>query len=248
MFTEERARWLHQHYCWLDEHLPAHTDKVSPRLILPTPEFYPARNSRDYAFAQVTFEQTREYMGIRDWPCTLSVQSDEDQNLPHLRVAGLFGETRTSGAAGTFCAGDAVEITYSPSLLKNPTGLISTLAHELCHYLLATVKTEPPCGWADHERLTDLAAVREGFGVFLCNTAFEFGQWGDAQFSGWQSSTRGYLTEAELGFSLGIFCVRNGLTPDDVVSFLKPNPAEIFWDSIGYIEDLEGDGQSHAAF
>jgi hypothetical protein len=238
MFTEERALWLYQNYRWLDDHLPARTDGSFPRLILPTPDFYPMRNSRDHAFAQAVFDQTRDYMGIRDWPCTLSPQSEEDQRLS-LKSAGLYGESRSHGAAGTFFAGDQVEITYSPALLKNPPGLISTLAHELCHYLLATVATEPPCGWAEHEPLTDLAAVREGFGVFLCNSAFEFGQWGDAHFTGWQSSTRGYLKESELGFSLGVFCVRCGLNPDDIVRVLKPNPGEVFWDSIEYVENLE---------
>jgi len=249
MFTEERALWLYRNYCWLDEHLPKRQDgsAKTSELILPTAQFYPMPNTRDHAFVQTVFDQTRSYMGILDWPCTLTAQSEEEKNFG-MREAGLYGYNQTSSAAGTFFAGDEVEITYSPKLIKSPPALISTLAHELCHYLIATIHTEPPCGWAEHEPLTDVAAVREGFGVFLCNTAFEFGQWGDALAAGWQSSSRGYLTEAELGFCLGIFTIRNRLNPDDVMKFLKPNPAEIFCDSLDYIETLEGPDVSHKSF
>ena len=248
MFTEERALWLYRNYCWLDENLPKRQDgsAATNGLILPTQQFYPMLNTRNHAFAQAVFDQTREYMGIRDWPCTLTAHLEEEQL--GMREAGLYGYNQTNNAAGTFFAGDQVEITYSPSLLRTPAALIATLAHELCHYLIATIQTEPPCGWAEHEPLTDLAAVREGFGVFLCNSAFDFGQWSDAQFGGWQSKNLGYLKEPELGFSLGIFTVRNELNPDEVIKFLKPNPAEIFWDSLDYIETLEGPDVSHHSF
>jgi hypothetical protein len=113
------------------------------------------------------------------------------------------------------------------------------MAHELCHYLLATVKEEPPCGWEEHEPLTDLAAVHEGFGIFLANSAFGFSQWTNTQSQGWEFSSRGYLNEAELGFALGIFVVRRKLPPEDAGRHLKRNPAEVFWDSLDFIEELE---------
>ncbi|HRE80052.1 MAG TPA: hypothetical protein PLN52_03340, partial [Opitutaceae bacterium] len=97
----------------------------------------------------------------------------------------------------------------------------------------------PPSGWADHEPITDLAAVHEGFGIFLCNTAFQFSQWSDSTYAGWRYNSQGYLNTAELGFSLGIFCVRNQIDPELAMAHLKLNPSEVFWDSLGYIEELE---------
>jgi hypothetical protein len=240
MFTEERARWLYQHYRWLEANLPARVGEHAPQLILPTPEFFPARNTRDHAFAKAMFDTTRSFMGVIEWQCDLVAQSGEEreQQVAMTRGSGLYGESKFNDAAGTFSAGDRVQITYSPRLLGEPVGLVATLAHELCHYLLAMVKVEPPCGWSEHEPLTDLAAVHEGFGVFLCNSAFNFNQWTDSQYSGWQSSTRGYLNEAELGFSLALFCVLNGVEPELGARHLKPNPAEVFWDSLDYIADL----------
>jgi hypothetical protein len=235
MFTEERAQWLYRHYRWLEAQLPQRLEDYKVPLILPTPEFYPMRNTGDHAFAESVFNATRHHMGILDWPCRLTAQSDAERQP----LKGVVGETSWSDAAGTFRVGEEIEITYSPGLLRDPTGLVATLAHELCHYLIAQVTEEPPCGWKEHEPLTDLAAVHEGFGVFLCNSAFYFAQWNDHQNAGWQWSSRGYLNEAELGFALGIFCVRGGIDPNQAGRFLKQNPGEVFWDSLDYIADLE---------
>jgi hypothetical protein len=215
MFTEERALWLYRQFCWLERHLPARTGEYDIPLILPTPDFYPQRNTYDHAFAESVFHTTRAFMGIAQWNCRLVPQSDEQREMAAALSRGApYMETRYADAAGTFFAGEEIEITYSPSLLRDPPALVAVLAHELCHYLLATVKEEPPCGWAEHEPLTDLAAVHEGFGVFLCNSAFHFGQWSTATHGGWQTSTRGYLNEAELGFALGVFCLRRGVAPE----------------------------------
>lgn len=240
MFTEERALWLYRHYLWLEEHLPKHQGAFTVRLILPSPDFFPTANTRDHDFAEAMFAQTRAFMGLSDWACRLVPQSEDDDVQTALRQRGVEGESQRTSAAGTFVASQGdIEITYSPRLLNDPSSLVATLAHELCHYLMATVETEPPCGWADHELLTDLAAVHEGFGVFLCNTAFQFSQWSDSTYAGWRYSSQGYLNTAELGFALGIFCVRNQIDPELAMSHLKLNPGEVFWDSIGYIEELE---------
>lgn len=239
MFTEERARWLFQHYRWLEQQLPRHEGRERTPLIQPTPAFYPQRNTRDHAFAESVFDTTRGFMGMGDWACVLAPHSD-DAPRPAESVRG-FGATETtwSGAAGTFSSGaGVVRITYTPSLLNEPAGLVATLAHELCHYLMAAVREEPPCGWAEHEPLTDLAAVHEGFGIFLCNTAFHFSQWTNSTHTGWRTGTRGYLNATELGFALAIFCVRNAVDPELALKYLKPNPAEVLWDAIPFVEEL----------
>jgi hypothetical protein len=240
VFTEERALWLYRHFLWLEQNLPGWTDPHRQPLILPTVRFYPQRHTLDHAFAESIFETTRGYMGMSRWKCRLVPQSDEEREAARALSRGAASsEMSYAGAAGTFSVGDGVEVTYSPSLLRDPTGLVAVLAHELCHYLMATLKVEPPCGWAEHEPLTDLAGVHEGFGVFLCNSAFQFGQWSTATHGGWRSGTRGYLNEAELGFALGIFCVRRQIDPELAMSHLKQNPGEVFWDSLDYVEELE---------
>lgn len=240
MFTEQRARWIYEHYRWLERHLPKRGASHRPRLVTPTPEFYPHPATRDHAFAAATFESTKTLMALQNWKCRLSAQpNDHVDRDAALARAGIYGRTEHAGAAGTFRVDQEVEITYSPELVHEPMALVATFAHELCHYLLATVKEEPPCGWKVHEPLTDLAAVHEGFGVFLCNSAFQFSQWSDHQHHGWKWRKQGYLNEAELGFALGVFCVRGGIPPEAAGKYLKLNPGEVFWDSIAYVTELE---------
>lgn len=100
------------------------------------------------------------------------------------------------------------------------------MAHELSHYLLATIQGTPPCGWEEHEPLTDLTAIHEGFGIFMCNSAFQFEQMQDSHSQGWSSRSLGYLTESELAFCLGIYILKNDIDASKVASFLKPNTRE----------------------
>lgn len=244
MFTEQRAKWLYQHFRWLEENLPARVVPERP-LILPTKTFYPDNFSRDHASAEKAFIRTKNLLEMEEWPCVLLLDHDDTGEINEtLRRAGIFGESSRKGAAGTFSTSDSVEITYSANLLKDPVGLVATFAHELSHYLLATVKETPPAGWEELEPLTDLTAVVEGFGVFLCNSAFSFSGWSDGLSEGWSTSRQGYLSVSELAFSLGIFCVRNRIDPKLAAPFLKPNPREVFADSIDYIADIENEGES----
>ena len=67
MFTEQRAQWLYQHYLWLEQQLPRWAAEHKTPLILPTPQFYPMRNTGDHAFAETVFETTRQFMGLNQW-------------------------------------------------------------------------------------------------------------------------------------------------------------------------------------
>lgn len=240
-FTEERALWLHQHYLWLEANLPRRVSRPAYEIILPTATHFPMRNTRDHAFATAIFGRIKELMGIADWPCDLLPHHAAEATLQKaLAESNPWGGFQPgAGAAGLFSSGERVVIRYAPDLLKEPVALVSVLAHELCHYLNACVATEPPASWKELEPLTDLAAVVEGFGVFLCNAAFGFKQYTQVDRQGWRSNRRGYLNEAELGYSLGIFCVHHHIDPDLIGGHLKLNPQEVFYDSIGYIEELE---------
>jgi hypothetical protein len=242
-FTEERAIWLYRHYLWLERHLPRRPATAQARLILPTKEYFPHRYAADHASAEAVFQRIRELMGMTDWRCDFAQRSSPADEVG--RRGGLMGRSSSSGAAGTYASSAEKEptITYSASLLKNPEGLVATIAHEMCHYLLARVQEEPPGAWKELEPLTDLSAVVEGFGVFLCNSAFQFEQWTGHDGQGWSFRRTGYLTEAELGFSLAISCVRNRLDAKLAERALKPNPRQVFRDALDYVADLEEEGK-----
>lgn len=181
MFTEERALWIYRSYRWLEQALPLRTGPAP--LIRLTPEFFPFRITSDPSFATAVFESIKVLMGVAEWPCRLVPEDDGSAEYTEvMQRSGVLGAT--TGACsplGTFSVPDEVVITYNLALLKRPEALIATLAHELCHYLLSFVETPPAEGWGQLEPLTDLAAVHEGFGLFLANTAFSFDQWSSMQ-------------------------------------------------------------------
>ncbi|MDF9832392.1 hypothetical protein M2103_000602 [Ereboglobus sp. PH5-5] len=241
-FTEERALWLYQHYLWLEKNLPPKIEPEPARIVLATKDFFPDTYANDHASAECVFQRVRDLMGLSNWVCRLECGDDEGRAMQSdLRASGMLGQTSQSGAAGLFSASqeDGVVITYSSSLLQNPVGLVATFAHELCHYLLATVETEPPATWEALEPLTDLCAITEGFGVFLCNAAFQFTQWTSYDQQGWSWQRSGYLSEEEIAFALAVFCVRNKLDASIIAKSIKPNANEIFCDALGYVEALE---------
>jgi len=192
-FTEERAIWLYRHYRWLETNLPRRKSPGRDSVILPTKQYFPDSYTHDHASAEAVFRRVQSLMGMADWPCHFAQRRAVDhEREADLARSGVLGQSRMNDPAGTFSVPEKakVVIDYSASSLSDPIGLVATLAHELCHYLLATVREEPPATWKELEPLTDLSAVLEGFGVFQCNSAFQFGQWTSHDRQGWSVHER----------------------------------------------------------
>lgn len=239
-FDETRAEWLLENYIWLNRHIPGNQDRMANRIAFPNKECFPARGPRNHAFATDIFDRIRLFMGISDWACELSCAENFEKAFNEaIRQSGIVGETHQTGAAGTFevTEKDVVYITYSREQLENPISLVATLAHELCHYLLATIKADPPTGWEDLEPLTDLTAVKEGFGIFLCRSAFQFDQYNDGLSAGWSYSTQGYLSQSELAFCLAMYVLLHEVDITQVARHFNPNPREYFYLALDDLEE-----------
>ena len=237
-FDDEQVAWHFEIWKWLLENFEAHGFFSSAQLVAPTREAFPFAPSLDHSYFQAVFDRVRALMGLEDWPCLLEPLEDGEAVERLDRWSLLEGQRTTAGAAGHFdSSSDLPVIRYAPALVENPGALVATFAHELCHYLLATARTAPPGGWGDHEYHTDIASVFCGFGIFVCNAAFSFEQWGDAYVSGWRASSHGYLPESELAYDLAIFCHLKETPPKSVVRMLKRNPRTYFKRAL---KDLRG--------
>lgn len=214
----DTASWHLENFAWLiQEFGPSRFAKT--QLVLPKPGYFTAGDKQDHNFAVHIFEQVKTYCGMSDWEVDLVVDDNPVAVRTEISHAMIAPQKH---AIGTFAAaGNRVQISYVPELVRRPDRLIATFAHELSHYLLATARSEPPCDDDEKEFLTDLTAVYLGFGVFLANARFNF----EGSVNGWRMGRSGYLPEADLIFALSIFIGMKDIDPGPAVGCLKPHLA-----------------------
>lgn len=178
-------------------------DLRSRDLALPADAFFPKMEEQGHARARRVFNRLKDLMGLGDWNCELVEQVENNPQVGEL----LFVRAEKP-AAGTFQAADGkVIITYEPTLLARPNNLIATLAHELAHYLLATIEEPPPGAEVEeglHELATEMAVAYHGFAVIAANGAFHFEQHQDFGGQGWSGGSWGYLSEDAWVFTLAV--------------------------------------------
>jgi len=120
--------------------------------------------------------------------------------------------------------------------LKDPLGLVATIAHELGHVILlrpGLVDGDEP----KMEPLNDLLTVFLGFGVFTANSAFQFKQYGDHKRQGWSTSRLGYLSEELFGYALARFALERGEVKPAWANFLATNVAAYFKQSTAWMKE-----------
>ncbi|MSR65709.1 MAG: hypothetical protein EXS18_08020 [Verrucomicrobiae bacterium] len=231
--SNEMISWLFETYSWLLSNLGGFDAFKKTKLVTPTPEHFPIRKSHDPELAEKLFEIVRAHAGMQNWPCKL--QAHDGGRVSHiLSKHNMPHSSSEQSAAGTFSVSQdrAVIITYRHDQVNHPVSLIATFAHELSHYLLATIPNEPPGGSDAIEPATDVGAVFMGFGIFQANSAFSFQQFSDGIMQGWSSSRLGYLGELELSYALAIFVSLHQIDPDPVKRHLDTNPKAYFKSSI----------------
>jgi hypothetical protein len=116
-------------------------------------------------------------------------------------------------------------------LLKNPTNLIATIAHELSHLILLGEGRLKE----NNEELTDLNCIALGFGIFTCNSIFTFDQWQGTSNQGWQTQKNGYIPEEVATYALALLTQYQGKADDSWTSFLNPTPRKMFTKNMRYL-------------
>lgn len=225
----ELLDWEVSHWKWLSRSLQGSHDLSQIHLVQPTPEDFPVIAKSPEERANRVFECVKRHFGLAAWPCTL-VPFEEAHDVMRNTLPVLLRPETSRGAAGLFeiSKEEGVVIRYKPDQVGDPMSMIATMAHEMCHYVLATIREEPPGGWDQHEPITDLAAVFFGFGIFQANACFRFSQWADHQYQGWSARRQGYLSEDALSLALALFCASKSVEPNRAVQHLTTNPRHSF--------------------
>jgi hypothetical protein len=220
--SAEDEAWHFETWLWFLQNFGGLAALRARKTVNATREFFPPTEATGHARAEHIFECVKQHAGMASWPCSLLEQPKRPKAL-----VGQYTALRPVARhlpLGTFLARDGVAtISYDPDLLDEPAVMVSTLAHELAHYLLYNAPTEPPGGEVMHEYATDLATVFLGFGLFGANRAFEFSQHGDSISQGWQMQSRGYLSERDWIFGLAVYVTLRDEDPRLLKTLLKPH-------------------------
>lgn len=229
--SADEWEWHLAAFKWLDETIGAGEPRQP--LVTPTVDFFPPSRSKGAERAAELLDQVQcaAAMEQANWPVRLAFAGDDrPHHVPVAQGMALFNPGQ--GIAGTFqteeveSGGWQAVITLSPVQLESEMGAIATLAHELAHYLLATVERPVPGGEDCHELLTDLTAVYMGFGIFLGNSARHSAIVADDGGQWFQSGWQGYLSERALMTALTIQETLAGRDPLAACAWLKPHLAK----------------------
>lgn len=245
LLAAREAGWILDAHRWFLTHLGDAEHAVRTRLVEPVDaEFFadPAATAGELERARLLFEACKQHAGLADWDCVLEAReaAQVDRFAPNLWAFSSDGEP-----AGTYRAPDDPEdpdalptIGYDPQLVAQPEVLVATFAHELAHGLLDGVDEEPPGGEDFEEPMTDLAAVFLGFGIFLCNAAFDFEQDFDGQWASWRTTTHGYLPEDTLAFALALFLRVHAVDPEKALRHLDPSPRRYLREALEQLDSI----------
>jgi len=218
---EAAARWLFDTFAWSLGNLDAAVFYWETRLIVPSNEQFPGRESSVEGMARLIFEHVQGYAGMRHWP--LRLQEHTLCSLePPARVE-IRGALRGSGgiAGPQADASSSLPVLYDAALVGNPEGLIASYAHTLAHYLARSASEPPPGGAACWPQATEVVAIFMGFGLMFANSAFNVPVRSCGTCAGTPVERRSYLTQYESAYALAIFCVLKEVPNRAVLPHLK---------------------------
>lgn len=231
----DEKEWLEDSFLWLIDEFGEETLQ-NVQIILPNETFFPDEFTADFSYLQNTLRRVCGFMSVEYEKIEISLFSDDNLPLIHPLAAS---ESKKSGACGLYeKAEDRHLVSIEQKLLTNPTKLIATIAHELAHArLLGENRLEPDC--EDGELLTDLTTIFFGHGIFTANSLFQFDQWTNSNYQGWQTSRQGYISEEWAGYFLALFAFVKNEKAVEWSKYLETNVKYYFQKSLKFLEKTE---------
>lgn len=204
--SEERRLSIDDAFLYLQELLGRHLVKGKD-MLLPDDEQFP----KEIGSLQEIVPLARHIARIMDIdPEQLEIGFFEAGIRQHNKDTGNMDYWAKEDYAGLYHgvneAGKYL-VTISDDIHRETDRLIATIAHEFAHIKLLGENRMSE----NSEELTDMLPLLYGFGIFAANSAFKF----DKHSSGWQSSSLGYLGQADWGYAMALYLhVRNETAPE----------------------------------
>lgn len=218
--TQEDEEWVIEAFNWFEETFK--TDLVNQEIYLPTKGFL----DFEYTGSEDDVLDICEIIADRlslDRNCSIEVYYFEEFQPLEFTDEGVYsnyeeGTQMTNGLYSKVVDG-IYQIGIERSLLKNPSGLIATIAHELAHVkLLGEGNLEE-----NDEHLTDLTASLFGFIIFLANGAVStMTTWSGNTHSGWRiGGSSGYIHYKVYSFIIAYWLTKRQDRSPEWLNFLN---------------------------
>jgi HEAT repeat protein len=213
--------WIERRMSWLARAFGVEflSDAV---VIEPTAEFFPDPYKGTENDARGIFDRVCEYMEIAPGSVDLGFLPTDD---PYSIALGVYHDE-----------GDKPQVQLRLDRLQDPMALVSTIAHELAHYLLLGQGKISRVA-IDQEKVTDLLPVFLGLGIFCANSAIWDQTINDGLRSTWSIWTRGYLREREYGYALAVFAWLRDQHDPAWLRHVRSNVRSVFRESIRYFQE-----------
>lgn len=233
--TQDDKDWIEEAFLWLEKQYGQDYLK-NVQTIEPTKESFPLDFKGTEENAEQLTKMICDYMQIKDAKIELYYFSDKPLELSEgiVTTSSEHGNKQDNqGALGTYTQtdNDTFSIGIEMEVLKDPIGLIATIAHELSHLTLLGEGrlTE------NDEELTDLNTIALGFGIFTANSIFKFTQWSGTSHHGWQTQRRGYIPEQVAAYGLAL--LTNYQKKDDSwTKYLNSSVKKLYDKNIKYLK------------
>jgi hypothetical protein len=208
---EERV-WVDEGFARLEKML-GRSRLLEAKVVLPDVKHFPDAFDGNEASVETLVHRICEYMQIDRTRIKLEMFPDE---AAELRENSLWS-IQTNRPAGIYFGHESlmeedgrVVIALKRSVIKDPTVLVATVAHELGHLILLGDKLLDP-STPDHEPMTDLLTVFVGLGIFTANSAARFQQHDHGGgWHSWSMRRLGYLPQEVYGYALAKFAAERG--------------------------------------
>jgi hypothetical protein len=231
---EETRQWIDGSFKWLLHNFDEPTIRRRP-VLTPHYDDFPIQYNGDPQTATDTITILARQMDINPEDILLNVYKEGESQLSSgspfgdgLYLSQLEEEKYSSGQYFGKEEDGKYHIGLENKKLLRPESMIATLAHELAHIKLLGENrlTE------NDERLTDLATIIFGLGIFNANAAFMTYQ--GLGFRTWSKS--GYLTPMEWGYGLALFAHIRGEKNPQWATHLSVHVKSDFENSAKFIE------------
>jgi tetratricopeptide (TPR) repeat protein len=228
-WIEQRMNWLVGQFGW--------EVFAQFEVVLPIQEHFPAPFDGSTEAIRELFDQVCEYMEIDPQAVDLKFYSERRDPFPNV---GLVAEER-DGTAGLYDRREAqTTIWLETSKLNDPTCVVATCAHELCHaHLLGGNRLSRD--EADHEAVTDLATLCFGMGVFTANASLRDHTTHRGNWSWWNLSRQGYLTDPVLAYALALYAWAREEHRPQWGRYLRADIQALFRRALAYLESRDED-------